>query len=142
MLVRLLYASRASEALSPQVVDALVEQCRINNPRRGITGVLCHSGDTFIQVLEGGRQEVSRLYNTIAGDARHREVILLAYEEIAERRFCSWSMGQVNLDKVNPSILLKYCETAHMDPFNTSGKAALALLEELIASACIVGRPA
>ena len=142
MLVRLLYASHAAETLSPAAVDAIVEQCRINNPAHGITGVLCYSGNTFIQVLEGGRREVSRLYNTIVRDERHREVMLLAYEEIAERRFCSWSMGQVNLAKVNPSIVLKYCETAELDPFNSCGRSALALLDELIASACIVGRPA
>lgn len=142
MLVRLLYASHATEALSSDVVDAIVEQCRINNPARGITGVLCYSGNTFIQVLEGGRLEVSRLYNTIVRDDRHREVVLLAYEEIAERHFCSWTMGQVNLAKVNPSIVLKYCETAELDPFNSCGKSAMSLLEELIASACIVGRSA
>lgn len=141
MLVRLLYASRATDDLSPEVIDSIVEQCRLNNPARGITGVLCFSGSTFIQVLEGGRLEVSRLYNTIVRDERHREVVLLAYEEIAERRFCGWSMGQVNLAKVNPSIVLKYCETAELDPFNSCGKSAMSLLEELIASACIVGRP-
>lgn len=140
MLVRLLYASQAAQALNPATIDALVEQCRQNNPARGITGILCHSGDTFIQVLEGGRREVSQLYNTIAADPRHREVMLLAYEEIEERRFCSWSMGQVNLAKVNPSLVLKYCPTTQLDPFASSGKAAMALLEELIASACIVGR--
>jgi hypothetical protein len=49
-------------------------------------------------------------------------------------------MGQVNVSKINPSTLLKYSERPELDPFATSGKASLALLEELISTAQIVGR--
>ena len=49
-------------------------------------------------------------------------------------------MGQVNLAKVNPSLLLKYSDRPVLDPFATSGRASMALLEELIATAQIVGR--
>lgn len=140
MLVRLLYASHAAQSLSTEMIDSILDACRTNNPSHGITGILCYSGDTFIQVLEGGRLEVSRMYNTIVRDQRHREVMLLNYEEISERRFCDWSMGHVNLAKINPSIMLKYCEMPELNPFNISGHAAMDLMEELIASACIVGR--
>jgi hypothetical protein len=93
-----------------------------------------------MQVLEGGRDAVSQLYNTIAKDPRHRDVVLLSYEEITERRFAGWTMGQVNLSRVNPSILLKYSERPVLDPYAVSGKVSLALLEELIATASIVSR--
>ena len=36
-----------------------------------MTGVLCFSGEIFLQVLEGGRAQVSKLYNRIAADPRH-----------------------------------------------------------------------
>jgi hypothetical protein len=49
-------------------------------------------------------------------------------------------MGQVNLSKVNPSTLLKYSDKPVLDPFETPGRASMALLEELIATAQIVGR--
>jgi len=49
-------------------------------------------------------------------------------------------MGQVNLTKLNPSLLLKYSDRPVLDPFATSGRASMALLEELIATAQIVGR--
>ena len=45
-------------------------------------------------------------YNRIAADARHSDVVLLHYEEIAERRFAGWSMGQVNMARLNPALLL------------------------------------
>jgi hypothetical protein len=49
-------------------------------------------------------------------------------------------MGQVNLAKVNPSLLLKYSDKPSLDPFTVSGRASMALLEELIATAQIIGR--
>ena len=141
MLVRLLYASRAAEALTPEAVDNILAASRKGNPALGITGLLCYSGDIFMQVLEGGRDAVSQLYNTISHDPRHRDVVLLSYEEITERRFAGWTMGQVNLARVNPSILLKYSERPVLDPYAVSGKVSIALLEELIATASIVSRP-
>jgi hypothetical protein len=140
MLVRLLYASRASAAVSQQTIDAILERSRANNPALGITGVLCHSGDVYMQVLEGGRDTVNGLYNRIASDARHRQVILLDYQEISERRFAGWTMGQVNLSRINPSVLLRYSTRPVLDPFSISGKASMALLEELISTAQIMGR--
>ena len=62
------------------------------------------------------------------------------YEEIAERRFGGWTMGQVNLSKINHSILLKSSEKPELDPYAVSGKVSFALLEELMATASIIGR--
>lgn len=142
MLVRLLYASRLADGAGAEVVESIVSQSRENNPAHGITGVLCYAGDVFMQVLEGGRAPVNALYNRIARDERHRQVMLLHYEEITERRFGGWTMGQVNLARINPSVLLKYLEKPELDPFSVPGCASLALLEELIATAQIMGRTA
>jgi hypothetical protein len=140
MLVRLLYASRAAATTGAAVLDGIMEQSRKNNPALGITGMLCVSGDLFIQLLEGGRDEVCELYNAIARDNRHQQVRLLSYEEIAERKFGAWTMGQVNIAKLNPSLLLKYFRRAELDPFDCSGQATMALLHELVATASIVNR--
>jgi GTP cyclohydrolase I len=90
--------------------------------------------------IEGGRDAISDLYGHIQRDARHKDVVLLHYEEISERRFGGWTMGQVNLSKLNASTLLKYSEKPELDPYKVSGKVSLALLEELMATAAIVGR--
>jgi hypothetical protein len=140
MLVRLLYASRSTGPASPDTIEAILAQSRRHNPGLGITGILCQSGDVFIQVLEGGRGPVNALYNQIVRDARHKDVVLLSYEEIHERRFAGWTMGQVNLAKINPTTLLKYCEKAVLDPYGVPGSVSMALLEELIATAQIIGR--
>ena len=84
--------------------------------------------------------QVSELFGRIQRDPRHRDVALLHYEEISERRFGGWSMGQVNLTKLNHTILLKYSEKPELDPYAVSGKVSLALLEDLMATAAICGR--
>ena len=139
MLVRLLYASRVVDP-QPDVIESILAQSRQFNPSTGITGILVYSGDIFLQAIEGGRQAVSELYGHIQKDARHKEVVLLHYEEILQRRFSGWTMGQVRLDKLNPSIVLKYSESAEIDPYAVSGRVSFALLEELMATAAIIGR--
>ena len=139
MLVRLLYASRAVDT-SADAIDAILSQSRQHNPTCGITGILCYGGGIFLQAIEGGRMPVSALYGHIQKDPRHKDVVLLHYEEITERRFGGWTMGQVNLSKLNHSILLKYSEKPELDPYSVSGIVSLALLEELMATAAIIGR--
>jgi hypothetical protein len=140
MLVRCLYASRATQSPISTLTASILKASRENNPEKGITGFLCVSGDIFIQVLEGGRDEVCELFNHIIRDERHTNVRLLAYEEIRQRKFGSWTMGQVDLSKVNTGLLLKYHEKADLNPFNCSGQATMALLDELVATASIAGR--
>ena len=139
MLVRLLYASRALDT-SPAAIEAILAQSRQYNPTCGITGILCYGGGIFLQAIEGGRMAVNELYGHIQRDARHKDVALLHFEEISERRFGGWTMGQVNIQRLNQSILLKYAEKPELDPYSVSGKVSLALLEELMATASIVGR--
>jgi hypothetical protein len=140
VLVRLMYASRAVAAVDQEELLAILRKSKANNPQAGITGVLCFSDGIFIQVLEGGRNAVNRLYNRIATDSRHGDVVLLSYEEIAERRFAGWSMGQVNMARLNPALLLKYSECAKLDPFAVSGKVSVALFDELVATAAVMGQ--
>jgi hypothetical protein len=141
MLVRLMYASRATETVRPEVLNAILKKSTHNNPAVGVTGVLCFSGDIFLQVLEGGRTQVSRLYNRIAQDPRHQDVVLLSYDEIDERSFAGWAMGQVNMSRLNPALLLKYSEAAVLDPYAVSGKVSMALFNELVATASVMCLP-
>lgn len=142
MLVRLLYASRSTEFISDATADAILESARRHNAESGITGVLCiyESGDTYLQVLEGGREQVNQIYNTIVMDERHTKVTLLDYSEINERKFSSWRMGKVDLGKVNRSTILRFSPTSKLDPFTLQGGAALKLLEDLVDTASITSQ--
>ena len=140
MLVRLLYASHVAGDTPPDLTHAIMQTSHANNPRLGITGILCHSDRVFMQVLEGGRDQVNALYAKILHDPRHSDVMLLHYEEISERKYSCWTMGHVNLAKVNPSILLRFSALPGLDPHAMSGRNSLALIDDLIAAAAIVGR--
>ena len=137
MLVRLIYASRAAQAVNHDTLGALMKSSRARNLAAGITGVLIFNDGVFLQLLEGGRNAVSALYNRITRDERHHDVVLLSYDEVAERRFTGWSMGQANLSRLNPGILLKYSERPVLDPYTLSATATLALFDELISTAVI-----
>jgi Sensors of blue-light using FAD len=140
MLVRLLYVSRAIDPAPQMATEAILAQSRAHNLANGITGILCYGGGIYLQAIEGGRTAVNDLYSIIVKDTRHKDVVLLHYEEITERRFGGWTMGQVNLGKINTSIVLKYSEKPELDPYSVSGGISLALLEELMATASIIGR--
>lgn len=140
MLVRLMYASRTAANLDAEALSAILRQCKDHNPAQGITGLLCHcpTSGIFMQALEGGRTAVNRLYLKIAQDPRHTDVELLHYGEIGERRFASWSMGLVNMSRLNPALLLKYSATPVLDPYGVPGRASMALFDELVATASIM----
>lgn len=142
MLVRLLYASRAAEGIDEALVKSIVQRSQANNLEHGITGILCThpEGGVFLQALEGARDEVNALYGNIVRDRRHRDITLLHYAEIQERRFAGWRMGSVDLKRINLSMILRYSERAALDPFSMTGSGALALLEELVSTAAIVNR--
>ena len=140
MLVRLLYASRSASDIDETLITAILEHSRTYNIEHGITGILCAytPGNVFLQLLEGGRAAVNALYANILRDPRHSDVTLLDYAEIADRRFASWRMGRVNLNRVNQGTILRFSESAILDPFSMSGQSALALLDELTSTAAIV----
>lgn len=141
MLVRLLYASRTTSPIDEALVASILDQSRKYNVEHGITGILCTAspGNVFLQLLEGGRAAVNRLFGNIVRDPRHTDITLLDYAEITERRFASWRMGRVNLNRVNQGTILRFSDSASLDPFSMSGPTALALLEELTKTAAIVG---
>lgn len=139
MLVRLLYVSKAVNPADQKAIEGIVKVAREYNTDHGITGVLCYGDGVFMQCLEGGRHAVNALYGHIISDKRHQDVVLLRYEEIVERQFGGWTMGVVNLNRINMSIMLKYSETPTFDPYAVSGAASQAMLEELMATASVIG---
>jgi hypothetical protein len=131
MLVRLVYASRSDELISNRLIEDILSSAQVHNPENGVTGLLCYSNKVFVQALEGGREQVNRLFQNLARDPRHYDVTLLQYQEIEQRRFANWSMARVALDKLNMSQLLRFSETTTLDPFSVSGACTAHLLEAL-----------
>lgn len=139
MLSRLLYASRPVQAPTEDDLAQLMGQARQRNEAHGVTGVLVYGDGVYLQVLEGGRGALSALYARLQRDERHRDLQLLGAGDIDQRRFGHWSLGVVNLGRINAGTLLKYSEQLQLDPYRVAAATSLALIEELAATAAIVG---
>ena len=131
-LVRLIYASRSVRMLGMGEMVSLLEQCQRKNQELDITGMLAFSRDGFLQVLEGGSENVNALYHRIAADPRHHQLALLGFGEVVEREFPDWSMAGLDVVGLEASrraaTLLRHGTSAVFNPFTMSASAALRLL--------------
>ncbi len=93
MIFQLCYISTAADDMQRQDLVDLLTVSRRNNERQGITGMLLHSGDYFIQLLEGDEAAVRRMFEAISGDRRHRGVTLVFQGPAPQRDCPDWSMG-------------------------------------------------
>lgn len=92
-MIRITYLSEETAPFSPEALLGLLTQCHVNNPRRGLTGLLVYGNGTFLQSLEGEVAAVDALMEKIARDPRHQNLRMLRRESITERLHADWSMG-------------------------------------------------
>mgnify|MGYP003865398465 CR=1 FL=1 len=95
MIYQLIYRSRANIEVSPLILASIGDVAETRNAKLGITGLLCHSGGTFYQLIEGPRDSVELLMEKIAVDNRHSEIEVIQRREIANREFGDWAMAIV-----------------------------------------------
>jgi hypothetical protein len=130
-LSRLIYASRATEALAPADIEEILDASRRNNGRAGVTGILIFSSREFLQCLEGSREAVNQTYARILGDPRHADVQVLDYREVDRRLFPEWGMHALAPAWLTRQRLLRYGERELFAPTRMSAGSALALLKDL-----------
>ncbi len=93
-LVHCLYCSAATNpAFGRSDLNALLDECRINNAKLKVTGMLLFRDGSFFQVLEGDRVVVETLFERIERDKRHERMTKIIQEPIDERAFGEWTMG-------------------------------------------------
>ncbi|OQW93933.1 MAG: hypothetical protein BWK79_08525 [Beggiatoa sp. IS2] len=101
-LVQIVYASKAIRPYVPEELNQLAERSRANNTALGITGILLYSAGVFIQLLEGEKSAVEKLYQSIQSDKGHYEIKCLVEEPITQRSCPQWEMALVNFDQNMP----------------------------------------
>lgn len=89
----IIYLSSASELLDDEQLHSLFFQCRRNNAHLGITGLLLYRDGSFLQLIEGEKQDVITLFRKICRDSRHHGILKVIDESIPEREFSDWSMS-------------------------------------------------
>jgi hypothetical protein len=103
----LFYCSMAvREMLDADIVDML-KVAREKNARLGVTGLLVYQKRTreFMQILEGEKQVIFDLLETIIADKRHQSLHLIYDGVIPARNFKDWSMAFAELESVDKSKL-------------------------------------
>ena len=122
MLVRLLYVSKEIASQPSKFAESNLEKFREGNQANQITGVLCSGEGIFLQVLEGERSAVNKLYVTICKDQRHTDIELLHYEEIKDRVFYAWSMDYIPISTLYEMIKI---QNPDFDSYLSSGILAI-----------------
>lgn len=100
----IVYMSRATKHLETQELEVLLQKARVFNEQVGVTGVLLHHHDIFIQYLEGECGEgkgLAQVYKRIKQSGKHRILDELLHSPIDERLFANWSMGSSYVSKEN-----------------------------------------
>jgi len=92
-MLQIIYISTARPELPARAIDEILAASRGNNAVAGVTGLLLYDGYRFLQALEGDAAAVTKVYERIKADPRHRAVVLLSSREISERAFGDWSMA-------------------------------------------------
>jgi hypothetical protein len=92
-MIQVTYVSRVSTPLSGEQLLALLLQCRTNNAKSDITGMLLYGNGTFLQTLEGDEGVIDPLMEHIWQDNRHEDIRLLSRRTIESRQYADWTMG-------------------------------------------------
>jgi len=128
----ILYMSRATRPLSDQDLQDLLTQCRRDNTRHGITGILFYSHGNIAQLFEGEDEVANHLLERISLDGRHSNVVKHIDKPIEQRSFAEWSMAFHPLEAGGFSALQGFVLPHHVPPTPTSLSIADALLVELV----------
>ena len=106
-MYQIVYVSTAVEPIDESGLLEILSQSIANNERDQITGMLLYKTGRFMQAIEGTEENVSKLYEVIKKDSRHRSVDTLRSGYRLSRDFPNWAMGFQNLNS----------DSAHHDGF-------------------------
>jgi hypothetical protein len=96
-IYQLLYLSSACEGFDQIALLDMLAKAREKNNSLSITGLLLHNDGNFLQLIEGPKENIHTLFNSIRHDKRHKDIIVLIEETADSRLFSEWSMGLRNL---------------------------------------------
>ncbi len=90
-LYQLVYSSVATLPTSrhahAEAVEHLVQQATTFNEKTNLTGALMLQSGRFTHILEGELSNVERVYEKIAMDTNHRDIVILDIRPIEKRKF-------------------------------------------------------
>ncbi len=134
-MFRLIYKSRANQRIGWNFVNELIHTSETKNEEAGISGVLLATSTHFLQVLEGGFEEINRLFLRIVRDPRHDEVQLISFGSTESRLFGGWAMHAIGIFEFNSGLIddlkQQYGEEEGSVRFPVEDWKVLALISDL-----------
>jgi Sensors of blue-light using FAD len=138
-LYRLVYISRNEITGDDETVHCEIEKIltvsRKNNAIANISGALLFNAGCFAQVLEGLHDDLQNSFERIQCDSRHSNVIVLAFEKMAERRFPSWSMAYFGADSDASAKFGDIMQQSELDASLLKGNQIFDVLNEYLLDA-------
>lgn len=92
----IVYVSEAKVYFDRLSLDGLAADCAARNFDAGVTGYLYFEKDRFIQYIEGDKETIDSLFDTISRDPRHTVLHHVTDDGFDERRFPSWHMRSLS----------------------------------------------
>lgn len=93
LMYHIIYLSSAIIPFSDIELKELLVKARNFNSTQNITGILFYKEGYFLQAIEGNKERVISLFETIKKDKRHKNIITLFDEDIQSRSYPEWSMS-------------------------------------------------
>jgi hypothetical protein len=98
-MFELLYTSVSPKGMSGSDLKDLLAQARLKNQGLGITGMLLYHNREIMQIIEGEKSIVQKMFQTILEDVRHTSVEVFYQGDIENRAFSDWSMAFKSIDE-------------------------------------------
>lgn len=130
-MYHLVYVSHAAQAFHEADLLAILNESRVNNKQKEITGMLLYLQERFIQVLEGDEKVVNELYEEIRKDPRHKKVTLILEGNSPHRLFKDWSMGFKKISESDFTLLSGFTDIEKffaVPPSDSEGSAVMIFL--------------
>jgi hypothetical protein len=133
-LVQIVYRSRELHPLGQEEILDILRKSQNKNLRKRISGLLIYREGQFLQLLEGPKTEVEELFQIIAQDPRHHEIVIIDRHDVDSVLMPTWAMGYFSPElhgcAVNEEFMLRESDARAISEFlpEKIGKAFLELL--------------
>lgn len=103
-MYRLIYKSRSSGPVNRETVRQILHSSMEMNRQHGVRGALLATATHFLQVLEGGYEELNETFSRILMDSRHHEIRIVHFAPAGRHLFQDWAMRGFGVFDLNREL--------------------------------------
>jgi hypothetical protein len=133
-LHRIIYMSIANSNLSIEEIKLLWTEAKQKNKKININGILLYIDGDFFQVIEGEKDAVVDLFDSIKLDKRHKSIITVYNGRIDKIEFPDWSMAFSSTDYKRIQKLLGFESITRKNLSKIDDKIAITLINTFVES--------